>query len=164
MSFCNFTKENETSGKILLDILFVSNYLPELNEEAVKVYLYGLYLCQNSSLDFDVYKMASNLNLTKDQVVDNFKYLEEFGLVLIVSKEPFTVNFVPVNDSGVKYKRYKPEKYEDLAKALQVIISERMISTSEYSEYFNLLVATFRLNIFLRLQKILYPETLQQKT
>ncbi len=142
MSFCNFTKENETSGKILLDNLFVSNYLPELNEEAVKVYLYGLYLCQNSSLDFDVYKMASNLNLSKDQVVDNFKYLEEFGLVLIVSKEPFTVNFVPVNDSGVKYKRYKPEKYEDLAKALQVIISERMISTSEYSEYFNLLEST----------------------
>ncbi len=142
MSFCNFTKENATSGKLLIDNLFVSNYLPELNEEAVKVYLYGLYLCQNSSLDFDVYKMASNLNLSADQVIDNFKYLEEYGLVLIVSKNPFTVNFVPVNDSGVKYKRYKPEKYEDLSKALQVIISERMISTSEYSEYFNLLEST----------------------
>ncbi|MBO5850836.1 MAG: DnaD domain protein [Clostridia bacterium] len=142
MSFCNFSKENTNSGKILLDNLFVSNYLPELNEEAVKVYLYGLYLCQNSSLDFDVTKMASTLSLSVDQVKDNFKYLEEYGLVLIVSKNPFTVNFIPVNDSGVKYKRYKPEKYEDLSKALQVIISERMISTTEYSEYFNLLETT----------------------
>ena len=142
MSFCNFSKENTNSGKLLIDNLFVSNYLPELNEEAVKVYLYGLYLCQNSSLDFDVYKMASNLNLTTEQIIDNFKYLEEYGLVLIVSNNPFTVNFIPVNDSGAKYKHYKPEKYEDLSKALQVIISERMISTSEYSEYFNLLEST----------------------
>ena len=142
MSFCNFTKENATSGKLLVDNLFVSNYLPELNEEAVKIYLYGLYLCQNTSLDFDVYKMASSLSLSVEQVIDNFKYLEEYGLVLIISKNPFTVNFVPVNDSGVKYKRYKPEKYEDLSKALQVFISERMISTTEYSEYFNLLEST----------------------
>lgn len=142
MSFCNFSKENNNSGKLLIDNLFISNYLPELNEEAVKVYLYGLYLCQNSSLDFDVTKMASTLNLSVDAVKDNFKYLEEYGLVLIISKNPFTVNFIPVNDSSLKYKRYKPEKYEDLSKALQVIISERMISTSEYSEYFNLLEST----------------------
>ncbi len=142
MSFCNYSKENTSSGKLILDNLFVSNYLPELNNDAVKVYLYGLYLCQNSSIDFDVDAMANSLNISKSELIDNFKYLEEFGLVSIILNDPFTVNYIPVGDNSVKYKRYKPEKYEDLSKALQVFISERMISTSEYAEYFNLLEST----------------------
>lgn len=141
MSFCIYSKDNFNTGKTLVDNLFLSNYMPEAPQDAVKVYLYGLYLCQNNEPQ-TILDMANSLSLTESEVKDLFKYWEEFGLLSITSYEPFTVTYFAINDNQMKYKRFKPEKYTDFTKAIQSIITERMISVSEFSEYFSIMENT----------------------
>ncbi len=142
MSFCSFSKDNIRSGKTFLDNTFISNYLPDAPDNAVKVYLYGLYLCQNSETTSDVTAFAEILGISIDEVVDCFKYWDDYGLVSIVSQEPFSVRYHQINDTTAKYRRLNPEKYEDFTKNVQSIITERMISVTEFNEYFNLMENT----------------------
>ena len=46
MAFCSFSKDNE-SAYTIVENKFITHYLPEADGFAVKVYLYGLYLCEN---------------------------------------------------------------------------------------------------------------------
>ncbi len=138
MSFCSFSKDNQNTGKVLIDNLFVTNFLPDAPENAIKVYLYGLYLCQNSS-PITINEMGEFLSLTIDEIKDLFLYWEEYGIVSIITKDPFTVNYLPVSNLGNHYKKFKPEKYEDFTKAMQLVITNRMISISELNEYFQLM-------------------------
>ena len=142
MSFCSFSKENTKSGKTFLDNNFIVNYLPDAPDQAVKVYLYGLYLCQNSEMASDVTAFSEILGLSQDEVIDCFKYWDEYGLISIISSDPFTVRYHPLNETTAKYRRLNPEKYEDFSKAVQSIITERMISVTEYNEYFSLMENT----------------------
>ncbi len=138
MAFCSFSKDIQNSNKTIIDNLFIANYLPTAPENAVKVYLYGLYLCQNPN-DISISNMAEELNITIKEVKDYYKYWEEYGLVSIITNEPFTISYLPINETTNHYKRFKPEKYEDFSKAVQVIISERMLSITELQEYFQLM-------------------------
>lgn len=138
MSFCSFSKDVQNTNKTIIDNIFIANYLPVAPENAVKVYIYGLYLCQNPN-EITISSMAEELNLTINEVKDYFKYWEEYGLISIISNEPFSITYFPINESNNQYKRFKPEKYEDFTKAMQVVISERMLSISELQEYFQLM-------------------------
>ena len=142
MSFCSFSKDNIQSGKTFLDNTFISNYLPDAPDQAVKVYLYGLYLCQNSETSSDVNAFSEILGITVADVIDCFKYWDEYGVISIVSEQPFSVRYHQLNENTAKYRRLNPEKYEDFSKNVQAIISERMISVTEYNEYFNLMENT----------------------
>lgn len=142
MSFCSFSKENISTGKTFIDNQFIVNYLPEAPEQAVKVYLYGLYLCQNSDISIDIFNFASNLNVSVEEIIHCFRYWDEYGVVSIISEEPFSVRYYPVSDVTAKYRRIKPEKYEDFSKIIQSIITGRMISVTEYNEYFSLMENT----------------------
>ena len=128
-------------AKLLVDNLFITNYLPEAPDNALKVYLYGLYLCQNSTIS-TVNEMANLLGMQVEEVKDFFKYWEEFGLLSIISYDPFTVTYYSTSSISTSYKRFKPEKYEDFTKAVQSVITGRMISVTEYNEYFQLLEST----------------------
>lgn len=138
MSFCTYSKEAAATNKTIIDNVFITNFLLEANETAVKVYLYGLYLCQNSNLE-TLESFAERLNLTVNDVIDAFRFWDDYGILAIASTEPFSVKYYPLNESGLKYKKFKPEKYADFTKALQLLITDRMISVSEYNEYFNLM-------------------------
>ena len=138
MSFCSFSKDNNNLGKTSIDNLFFTNYLPDAPENAVKVYLYGLFLC-SQNLDLTVENMSQILNISINDVKDCFKFWEEYGLISIISNTPYTVNYLPINEQGSHYKRFKPEKYEDFTKAIQVIITDRMISINEFNSYFQLM-------------------------
>ncbi len=142
MSFCSFSKENTRSGKTFLDNQFILNYLPDAPESTVKVYLYGLYLCQNSDVASDVTAFSELLSMEQNEVIDCFKYWDDYGLISIVSESPFTVRYHQINDSTAKFRRLNPEKYEDFSKAVQSIITERMISVTEFNEYFSLMENT----------------------
>lgn len=142
MSFCSFSKDNTKLGKTFIDNQFIVNFLPDAPDEAVKVYLYGLYLCQNSDSAPDVNAFADILGLEKSAVIDYFKYWDEFGVLSVISDEPFTVRYYPLGEVTAKYRRINPEKYEDFSKAVQAVITERMISVTEYNEYFSLMENT----------------------
>ena len=93
---CSFSKEFSTSSYVNVENGFILEYMSEASGDAVKVYLYGLYLCFNPQFDKNLSDIAESLNLSEDTVKDCFIYWEEFGLLSVVSKEPFTVKYLPV--------------------------------------------------------------------
>lgn len=140
MAFCSFAKEYSSAATTDIENIFIYEYLPDASGEAVKVYLYGLFLCQNSEFDMNLPKFAENVKLPEETVVQCFRYWEEFGAVLIAEEEPFHVQFLPLRKAvGSKPRKIKPEKYAKFTAALQPLLAGRMIGTSEYSEYFNVM-------------------------
>ena len=111
--------------------------MPEADGIAVKVYVYGLFLAGNSN-DISLETFANDLKITTEEVIDCFNYWEEFGLVCITSKDPFSIQYLPVK-SGYTRRRKNTEKYSGFSSAVQALITTRMISTSEFSEYFNIM-------------------------
>ena len=78
--------------------------------------------------------------MSVETVIDCFNYWEEFGLVSIVSLNPFSVQYQPIQTYGTsKPKKIKAEKYSEFTKGLQALLPSRMISTSEYTEYFTIM-------------------------
>ena len=137
MSFCSFSKETLKNSSTVIDNKFITTYLPEASGEAVKCYVYGLFVCQDSDEDVSFDKFCKDVNLEKNVVSDCFKFWEEMGVVNVLSEEPFLVKYLPAESS--KPKKYSAEKYGEFNKALQILIPDRMITTNEYSAYFSLM-------------------------
>ena len=138
MPLLEFSKDYNKNSSTVIDNKFISDYLPEASGDAVKVYLYGISSC-SSGAELDLPKFCQDLNIDENTAKDCFRYWEEFGLVDIVSSDPFMVKFLPI--TSVAPKKFKPEKYTEFNKSLQVLIPDRLITTSEYSAYFSLMEA-----------------------
>ncbi len=134
---CSFSKEFSSSAFTDIENSFITEYLPVASGDTVKVYLYGLYLCQHPENDMSISSFAQNLKMSEKEVKDCFTFWEEFGILSVLSNEPFTVQYHPVRTTfSSKPRKYKAEKYSDFSKGLQALLPNRMISTSEFSEYF----------------------------
>lgn len=139
MSF-SFSREFSAAAFTGIENAFIKEYLPVSSGEAVKVYLYGLYLCQNKESDISLTDFAEKVGVIPQTVSDCLKYWEEFGLLSVLSEDPLTVSYLPVNSySSYRPRRIKAEKYTDFSKSVQAILPSRMISTGEYTEYFNIM-------------------------
>lgn len=137
---CSYSKEFSTSAFTDIENAFITEYLPVSSGDAVKVYLYGLFLCQNPKFDKNLTEIAQTLSLSEETVLSCFTYWEEFGLVNVLSKDPLSVQYEPIRSSvSAKPKKIKAEKYSEFSKTLQTLLPNRMISTSEYTEYFNVM-------------------------
>lgn len=136
----SFAKEFASTAYTGIENGFITEYMPISSGDAVKVYLYGLFLCTHPEHDKPLNEIAEVLSLTEKEVCDCFKYWEEFGLLSVVSEDPLSVVYMPMRTAhGTKPKKIKAEKYSDFCKGVQALIPNRMISTSEYSEYFNIM-------------------------
>lgn len=134
---CSFSKDFSSSGYTAVENTFITTYLPLSKGNSAKVYLYGLFLCQNPAFDQPIESICDTLGIEKQELLDCFSFWEDFGLVDIISKDPLNVIYLPIKASfGHKAIKYNPEKYTEFSKSLQALISTRMISTNEYSEYF----------------------------
>lgn len=138
MAFCSFTKEGVKNLSTSVDNSFIQDYLLEADGQAVKVYLYGLYVCKNPVEEFSFSEFCKNLFMDEETVKDCFKYWEDFDCVTILSDEPFTVKYLPLSSNG-KPRKFKAGKYDEFNKALQGLITERMISVNEYASYFSVM-------------------------
>lgn len=135
-----YSKDFSMNGFTEIENAFIHEYLPSSSGNAVKVYLYGLFVCRNKDFDQGLDEISKTLGLSQAEIVDCFKYWEEFGLVSILKDDPFTVQYLPVRSlTSVKPRKYKVEKYGDFTKGLQALLPDRMISTNEYSEYFSIM-------------------------
>ena len=107
---CSFAKEFSNSAFTSIENAFIKEYLPIASGESVKVYLYGLFACQNPAFDVSIKDMADFLKLSEETVKDCFYFWEEFGLVSILSKEPFSVQYQPITTtSSARPKKIKAE-------------------------------------------------------
>ena len=136
---CSFSKDFSALSYTNVENTFIKEYMPVSSGDAVKVYLYGLYLCF-SGINQSVSDIASALNMNESMVKDCFNYWEEFGLVSIISKNPFTVIYYPAQKASYqKPRKIKADKYSDFNKSLQNLFPQKMISTTEYGEYFSVM-------------------------
>ncbi len=136
ISLSNKVYEKSFTG---VENAFITKYLPVLEPIAVKVYLYALYLCRSGINNYTVTDLAKSVNITDEEAINYFEYLEEFELVNIISQSPFEVEICNSDNVSGTPKKFKPEKYSDFTKNAQQIIKGRMISTNEFREYFYLL-------------------------
>ncbi len=137
---CSFSKEFSVSAITAVENEFILQYLPMTDGEGVKVYLYGLFLCANPQYDKGLEEFATAVSLEQSTVIDRFNFFEEFGLVNVVSRDPFCVQYLPAKSASFnKPRKYKPEKYTEFTKGIQALLPTRMISTNEYTEYFNIM-------------------------
>ena len=137
MGFCSFSKEYTQNMYTFIENQFITKYLPLADANSVKVYLFGLYLCQNASQAFTLEDMAKELQLSTAEVEQGFLFWEDFDLLKVISKNPFCVQFYPVSFSKGKPKKIRTDKYFHFTKALQALFPDKMISSNEYMKYFN---------------------------
>ena len=139
MSFCSFSQEYSIKSYTNVENLFVCEYMPELDGDVVKVYMFGLFLCSLPNSDFNLQSFASSLKLDEKRVLDCFEVLEDIGLCDVLSLTPPEIRFLPVVNSFQKPVKIKIDKYKDFSSALQQLIKGRMISPNEYSEYYSIM-------------------------
>lgn len=140
MAFCSFSKDFDNACTIV-ENKFITKYLPEADGFAVKVYLYGLYLCRNAETDFSVRAMAEILKTTEEKIKQAFAFWEDYDLVEILSQEPFSVQYLPVNSAVGRPKKIKYEQYADFNKELQSKMQKvgKFISAGDYVKYMHFL-------------------------
>lgn len=117
---------------------FITKYMPELDPLAVKVYLFALYVYQCGQ-SYTLLDLSKALNISEEDAEGYFKYLEEFELVSITSETPFEIKILDAENVYGTPKKLNPEKYADFAKSVQNILKGRMISPSEFRDYFYLI-------------------------
>ena len=134
MSFCKLSSEFNNIGRTEIDNNFISEFLPTLNPLALKVYLYGLYLCQNG-IDHSVSDFVNTFNLSEDDVVSLFKSLEELNLVDCIEIEPMEIRYLPVKYSSLHLKKYDVKKYKTFNVKAQNLL-KRQIDINEFNNYY----------------------------
>ena len=140
MCLCKYSSSYIINDKTVVDNIFINNFLPEAPDLCVKVYLMGLSKCANSvAPDNNLSNFANVLNVSEKDIVDAFSYWQDQGVVQIISTEPMEVRFMPLNSSLGSIKKYKIGKYTDFNVQVQEILSKRMLTPTEFSEYYNLI-------------------------
>lgn len=127
-------------GYTVLDNTFLNEFLPQATGDDVKVYLYGLNLCSNPNNDDNsLDTMSKVLCMSEDDILKSFSYWQEMGLVQVVSANPLEVRFLPVRARSGSSKIRNKEKYTDFNMQMQEILSGRMITPTEYNEYYSII-------------------------
>lgn len=117
---------------------FITKYLPALDPDAAKAYLFTLFVFQSGSA-YSFEDIAKSLAFTEDKLKDCYEYLEELELIAITSRAPFEIKILEAENVSGTPKKIKPEKYADFTKTVQSILKGRMVSTNEFMDYFSLL-------------------------
>ena len=140
MALCSYSSKLAMDGYTVIDNTFLNEFLPQATGEDVKVYLYGLNLCSNPNTDDNsLDTMSKVLCLSEDDILKAFAYWQEMGLVQMVSTNPLEIRFLPVRARSGSSKIRNKEKYTDFNTQIQAVISGRMITPTEFNEYYSLI-------------------------
>lgn len=141
MGFCTLAKDYE-QGAVLLDKSFVVNYLPELDELQLKVYLIGLSFCADpnspqNSMEF----ICDSLNVGEEEVENAFGALADAGLVNITGYSPLSVSFKNIKSAYARH--YKKEKYADFNAQLEALFPNVAFNNiNQYTVYYDFIEET----------------------
>jgi|LGOV01.1.fsa_nt_gb DnaD/phage-associated family protein len=150
MSFCKFSSQNIIENSTSIDNAFFNEHLPYAPAECVKVFLYGLYKCTDSaSSDNTVESFSKVLNLDKQDVESAFYYWQQEGLVQILDTDPIEVRYLPIKKGLGKLKKFNEKKYASFNLQVQEVITGRMLTPTEYKEYYELIESLHITPVFL---------------
>lgn len=137
MALCSFSSDYLMETYTLVDNFFINEYLPFADEKHIKVYLYGLFLCNSNSERLnDLENLSKTLDMSPDEIVNAFQFWADEGLLEIMSIEPLEVLYRSLKGSRQPPKKYKSGKFADFNIAAQQIITSRMIGENEYLAYY----------------------------
>lgn len=137
MGFCQFSSESVISNTTNVDNVFINDFLPYANDTCVKVYLYGLYKCNNAnSYDNTLASFSTVLGIPEEDVYNSFLYWQDQGLVKVLSTEPFEVVYIPIKNAVTNTKKYNKERYTNFNMQLEAVLKGRNISLNEYYQYY----------------------------
>ena len=164
MALVKYSNDFKAGGYTVIDNVFIHQYLCDIPDKFLKVYLYGLYLLNNSDSNLNnVESLINALKITEQDALSAFSYFEENGMVSVLAKNPMLIEYLPLQGALAKPKKFKPSKYADFSKQVQALLPERNISTAEFSEYYNL-IETYQLQPEALITIISYCAMLKGKT
>ncbi|MEG1710432.1 MAG: DnaD domain protein [Clostridia bacterium] len=141
MAFTKCSNEIINNSYTIINNEFIRRYIPDARAEFVSVYIFGLYLASTVDGLNSIDTMKTALNMTEEDLKIAYSYWEEMGLCIVVD-DPFSVIYNPLS-SGEIYKKIKPNKYKAFNKGIQSLILDRMITPSEFNEYYIFLEECF---------------------
>lgn len=140
MAFCKFSTEYNANLEISLSRIFVTDYLPYAPDSCTKVYLYGLNLClQDQDVTNSLENVSQSLGMSKEDIKSSFLYWQDQGLVTVLNFDPIEIRYLNIVPKKFSAKMFKKEKYADFNKAMQEVLDGRMITPTEYREYYVLM-------------------------
>lgn len=140
MSFCKFSPSFITDNKIVVDNIFINEFLPSAPDLCVKAYLLGLSKCNNSDAEENTIEyFVEKLRVCEDDVISLFKYWEDKGLVQVLSTNPIEVRYLPVKSNVGQVRKYQVDKYTDFNIQTQEIFGKRLVMPNEFAEMYNLI-------------------------
>lgn len=134
MPFIKLNDKIRKSSYTLVENDFIRKYIPDTDARFVTVYIFGLYLAGADDSENTPETIANALSLSVEDVMAAYSYWEETGLCLI-TENPIGVIYQPISE-GSLYKKIKPSKYKSFNKAIQSVITDRMITPAEFGEYY----------------------------
>lgn len=140
MPICTFSNDYDAKNYTLLENKFITEYLPLLTDEEIKVYMYGLFLCNNPyGEDNNLNGIAKGTNIKPEKVKQSFETLSTYGLVSVVATMPFTVRFNSPNKAFPCNRTYNKDKYSDFVTSIQMIYVEKDVTETDIHAYIELL-------------------------
>ena len=139
MGFCSYSRELSSASYTSIENQFINKYMATASGDAVKVYIFGLYICQNVQGEYSLAEAARTLQMDEEKIMELFRFWEDFDLLEITCEQPFTVRYQPADYGRGRPKRIRTEKYKDFNKALQSLMPQKMISSGEYMKYFSVM-------------------------
>ena len=136
----HFSPEAQKREQTPVDNLFFSEYMPDADGDAVKVYLYGLMQCRYPSMG-DV-AVSDALRLPDGTVRTAFVYWQSKGLVRILKDEPLEVEYLTVEQPALT--TAVPLKYQSFVRALNELIAPRQFTLNEMGHIYDC-IETFHL-------------------
>lgn len=138
MAFIKQSIELKNSSYTLVNNYFLNTFMPVANENAIKVYLLGLYFNNINSDANTLDNFCDSLNLTENEVKDAFLYWEKEGLVKISSIDNFEVIYLPIDAKTAKFKPIDESKYGDFFVLVQSFLT-RQVTQNEFKDYVSLI-------------------------
>jgi hypothetical protein len=140
MSF-TLSREFINEGITRVDNVFLSAYLPDAEPLQVKIYLFGLFLAGNGGEDNSIKKMALELKIAEESVIDAFRYWESKDLVALSKTEPFKITYRPVKAPLKPIIKINAAKYSFFVEELFRLFPEKVfpeyeiVSLVEFMEF-----------------------------
>ena len=142
MPLCTYAPTHQ-EGLTTVDNAFIRHFLPYAPEAAVKVYLYGLYLCADPmSSENTLQGVTEGLDLTADEVKQAFGYWQEQGIVRVVSTEPLAVQYLSPSRAFAPNKLLKKDRYQDFIAQLNELFCDKVLSSNEIYRYLDFIEET----------------------
>lgn len=137
MNFCSYSSQLIVDNKTPIDNLFITSFMPYAPSDCVKIYLYGLFACNDANSSHNtIEEFAKALNMSVQDIESSFLYWQEQGLVQIIDTIPFEVRYLPIKNALIKHPKISEQKYSSFNISAQEILTGRMITPNEYYEYY----------------------------